>query len=165
MDTLDNFLQGFSSFAKDTLGIDTQRNNQLINNTVDQLGKSLSTIDFSQAKKNFNKALNVQNAQRAFGDFKEGALNVLKPKGVAIALGALLGGGLATAYNYRQNARYKKQHRKQYEQSPQIRYTASLGRLYSGSILGALAGLLIHKYRNKLHQTATNWFLNNKKYM
>ena len=165
MDTLDNFLQGFSSFAKDSLGIDTEKNSQLINNTVDQLGKSLAAIDLSQAKKNFNKALNIQNAQKAFGDFKNGVVDVLKPKGVALALGALLGGGLATAYNYNQNKRYKKQNPTEYRDNPEIRYTANLGRLYSGSILGALAGLLIHKYRNKLQQTATNWFLKNKKYM
>lgn len=160
MDSWDKTLSAITDFYKD-LGVDTQRNSQLVNSALQALKDSLSSVNISPAKQNFDKYLNPQSAQKSFQDFKQGALGVLKPKGVAIALGALLGGGGAVVYSLMKNRKYNKE----YERAPQLKHAANLGRLYSGAILGGLAGLLLNKYKNKLHEAATNWFTKHKEYL
>ena len=160
MDTWDKTLSTIADFYKD-LGVDTQKNSKLVNSSLQALKDSLSSIDLSQARRNYAKYLNPQAAQKSFQDFKEGAFSALKPKGVAIALGAILGGGGATVYNLMKNRKYSKE----CERAPQLKYAGNLGRLYSGAILGGLAGLLLNKYRDKLQNAAANWFTKHKEYL
>ena len=149
MNTLDKFLNGASNFFRDTVGVDTERNSQLLNSVGQGFGKALTAVNWQPLKQKFQILTNPQTLNRAGQDFKEQAIKAIKPQVLAVLTGALLGGAGATAYNINKHLRSKKN--KRGKEPVQMRYASDLSRVYGGASLGALLALLFNKYSNKIN--------------